>query len=128
MNIIQNPTVQIGLVIYVGLMIASAVVQSLPTPAEIPGVWYKAFYNFLSILVTDFKSFAAKYPVVPQFSEVTTKTIKTPEGSSSSTIAETSSSSSTGAGDISNKDILVAGYIPSTHGVNATNYTDGKGI
>ena len=44
-------------VFYVVYMIASALVQALPAPNGNP--WYNTLYKFLSILISDFKSYAA---------------------------------------------------------------------
>jgi len=55
---IFNPDPKSLMEMYFALMIYSALIQSLPTPAELGGnVWYRAFYNFFSVLGTDFKSF-----------------------------------------------------------------------
>ena len=57
MNILTNPTTQVLTEAYIAFQLFSALVQSLPQPAEVGGIWYKSFYNFLSILAADFKSF-----------------------------------------------------------------------
>lgn len=54
-------TAQTALLAYVAYQLISAAVQSLPAPAEYGGIWYKAFYNFASLLVGDFKSYISKY-------------------------------------------------------------------
>ena len=62
-NFLQSATTEHVLAAYVAFQLYSAVVSSLPTPDEIKGVWYKALYNFLTILAADFKSLATKLPV-----------------------------------------------------------------
>lgn len=59
MNFLTNPMFQGAAGMYIAQQLFSAIVQSLPNPSEYGGIWYKAFYNFLSILAVDFKSFAA---------------------------------------------------------------------
>ena len=63
MNFFSTDGTQHLIVAYLGYQILSALVQSLPTPGEIKGVWYKAFYNFSTVIVGDFKSFVPKLPV-----------------------------------------------------------------
>ena len=58
-----SPTTQDVILTYLALQLYSALVQSLPTPQEYGGIWYRSVYNFLSILGNDFKSFiASKIP------------------------------------------------------------------
>ena len=47
---------------YVINMVASALVQSLPTPTTASSVWYVFIYKFLSLLIADFKSLTSKLP------------------------------------------------------------------
>lgn len=65
MNILTNPTTEVIVEVYIAYQVFSAVVQSLPQPAEIGGIWYKSIYNFLSILAADFKSFTKSLPAPP---------------------------------------------------------------
>jgi len=62
-NFLASPTAEHMLMMYIILLVASALVQSLPSPVEYGGVWYKALYNFLSAIVLDFKSFIKNPPV-----------------------------------------------------------------
>jgi len=68
---IQNSPVTLTLTeAYIAFQVVSALVQSLPAPSENPtktgGILYKIFYNFVSILVADFKSFMQSKTGVPQ--------------------------------------------------------------
>ena len=65
MNILTNPTTEVIVEVYIAYQVFSALVQSLPQPAEIGGIWYKSIYNFLSILAADFKSFTKSLPAPP---------------------------------------------------------------
>ena len=71
LGFLQSPTTETIILVYVAFQLYSAAVQSLPSPTEFGGVWYKAFYNFLSIIGADFKSFVTKNP---SFSALTTST------------------------------------------------------
>ena len=62
MNFLTNPTTQTVLEVYIAFYIFSALVQSLPDPSAVGGIWYKAFYNFLTIIASDFKSFIKTIP------------------------------------------------------------------
>lgn len=77
LGFLQSPTAETILLVYVAYQLFSALIQSLPTPAEFGGVWYKAFYNFLSILIGDFKSFISKNPA---FAAVSSSTTSGPSG------------------------------------------------
>jgi hypothetical protein len=59
----SNLPVKTILEVYIALQISTALVQSLPTPTEVGGIWYRSIYNFLCIIVADFKSFTAKLPL-----------------------------------------------------------------
>ena len=72
-SFLTSPTTETVVIVYVALQLYSALIQSLPTPQEFGGIWYKSLYNFLSILGADFKSFAAKYPTLSTTSSTTTK-------------------------------------------------------
>lgn len=72
LGFLHSPTTETVILVYVALQVYSALVQSLPSPTEYGGVWYKAFYNFLSILGADFKSFVSKY----QSTSTTTATLQ----------------------------------------------------
>jgi hypothetical protein len=61
LGFLQSPTTETVILVYVAFQVYSALVQSLPTPQEFGGIWYKALYNFLSIIGADFKSFVSKY-------------------------------------------------------------------
>lgn len=61
LGFLQSPTTETVVLVYVAYQLLSAAVQSLPTPAEFGGVWYKVFYNFASIIIGDFKSYISKY-------------------------------------------------------------------
>jgi hypothetical protein len=63
-NLFSGLTPKTVLEVYVGMQLYSALIQSLPTPEETGGIWYRAVYNFLSILGNDFKSFSK---AIPQF-------------------------------------------------------------
>jgi hypothetical protein len=52
-----------AMMLYIANMLASAFVQSLPEPTAESNVLYKVMYKFLSLVVTDFKSFGAAVPV-----------------------------------------------------------------
>jgi hypothetical protein len=52
-----------AMMLYIANMLASAFVQSLPEPTAQSNVMYKVMYKFLSLVVTDFKSFGAAVPV-----------------------------------------------------------------
>jgi hypothetical protein len=52
-----------AMMLYIANMLASAFVQSLPEPTVGSNVLYKVMYKFLSLVVTDFKSFGAAVPV-----------------------------------------------------------------
>ena len=56
-SLLQNPTTETVFIVYIINQVFSAMVQSLPNPKEFGGIWYKSFYNFLTILAADFKSF-----------------------------------------------------------------------
>jgi hypothetical protein len=47
---------------YVVNMVASALIQSLPTPTTASSGWYVFVYKFLSLLIADFKSLTSKLP------------------------------------------------------------------
>lgn len=71
LGFLQSPTAETILLVYVAFYIISAAVQSIPNPSVFGGVWYAALYNFLTILIADFKSFASKSPT---FSALSTST------------------------------------------------------
>ena len=50
------------LVLWIANQILSAAVQSLDAPDTTSGKFYRFFYKFSSLLISDFKSFAAKIP------------------------------------------------------------------
>jgi hypothetical protein len=53
--------------IYIVFLLLSALVQSLPPLTENSNVVYATFYRFMSIVIADFKSFAAKkLPAQPE--------------------------------------------------------------
>lgn len=60
LGFLQSPTAETIVLVYVAFYIISAAVQSIPNPSVFGGVWYAALYNFLTILIADFKSFASK--------------------------------------------------------------------
>jgi hypothetical protein len=62
LSFLTSPTFTTGVEVYLALMLYSAFVQNLPNPSTYGGVWYKAIYGFLSVLASDFKSFAASLP------------------------------------------------------------------
>jgi hypothetical protein len=86
-SILTNPTTLVMAEMYIAFQIASAFVQSLPTPAEWPqgGIWYKAFSNFLNILIADFKSFLASKGTTTATVTQSTTTESTPSGNSTKT-------------------------------------------
>ena len=65
MNLPQLSPTESAVAMYIGLQVYNAIVQSLPSPESLPnpnstgGIWYRSFYNFLSIIGNDFKSFYA---------------------------------------------------------------------
>ena len=61
-SFLSNPSTTTVLEVVVVYIIFSAAVQSLPHPSSYGGVWYKAVYSFLTILSSDFKSFASTLP------------------------------------------------------------------
>jgi hypothetical protein len=61
-SFLTSPTFTTGVEVYLALMLYSALVQNLPNPSTYGGVWYKAIYGFLSVLASDFKSFATSLP------------------------------------------------------------------
>jgi hypothetical protein len=65
MSFLSSPTTLTLAEGYIAFQLFSAVVQSLPQPTEVGGIWYKSFYNFLSILVADFKSFLSSKGALP---------------------------------------------------------------
>jgi hypothetical protein len=54
-----------AMMLYIANMLASAFVQSLLEPTAESSGLYKVLYKFLSLVVTDFKSFSAAVPVPP---------------------------------------------------------------
>ena len=88
LSFLSNPTTQTVLEVYIVFMIASAFVQSLPDPSNFSGfggLIYKSFFNFCSVLITDFKSF-----------------VKTPAGTtttSSATLTTNSNTTTEGKGE-----------------------------
>ena len=65
MNFPHLTPVESATAMYIGMQIYNALVQSLPNPDSLPnpnstgGIVYRTFYNFLSIIGNDFKSFYA---------------------------------------------------------------------
>ena len=57
--------VQWLLAFYIVNQIASALIQSLPTPTATSRGLYVFIYKFLSLLIADFKSFTQKLPEPP---------------------------------------------------------------
>lgn len=63
MNFPQLTPGESAVAMYIALQVYNAIVQSLPNPDSLPnpnstgGIWYRAVYNFLSIIGNDFKSF-----------------------------------------------------------------------
>ena len=65
MNFLDSgATTQHVMAAYIAFQLYSAIVQSLPTPEDFPqgGIWYKALYNFLTVLAADFKAISTKIP------------------------------------------------------------------
>ena len=50
------------LVLWIANQVLSAVVQSMEAPDANIGKFYKFFYKFMSLIISDFKSFAAPIP------------------------------------------------------------------
>lgn len=50
------------LIVHVLEGVYSAAIQSLPSPDIYGGIWYRAFYNFLTVIAADFKSFNSTLP------------------------------------------------------------------
>lgn len=101
MSFLTNPTLEEGVELYVAYQVVSALVQSLPTPAEITSVWYKAFYNFCTIVVGDFKSFVK----VPTFAKTTSSSAVTtvlPSGSIETVNTDVTATSTSGTNTKSN--------------------------
>jgi hypothetical protein len=86
LSFLTNPTTQTVLEVYIAFMIASAFVQSLPDPSNFTGfggIMYRSFYNFCSVIVTDFKSFVKTPPAgVTTTNTATLTTNKSTEGGS----------------------------------------------
>lgn len=84
MNFLSNATTQHVMAAYIAFQLYSAIIQSLPAPDTYPqgGIWYKAFYNFLSVLAADFKSIQTK---LPGFTESSTVLTQSPAGASVTT-------------------------------------------
>lgn len=69
----NTATTQTVLEAYIAFQLYSALVQSLPPPSTYGGVWYRAVYNFLTILAADFKSYISSK--VPSSSQSTSETL-----------------------------------------------------
>lgn len=54
--LLNNPG-ELAMAEYLTYQFVSAAVQSLPHPDTFGGIWYRAFYNFCSILIADYKSY-----------------------------------------------------------------------
>jgi len=63
------------LIFYITYLVLSAFVQALPAPNG--NQWYNFLYKFLSLLIGDFKSFAAQIPQPVLTQAVSTGAIET---------------------------------------------------
>ena len=61
----MNFTAQMLLMFYVVNQVSSALIQALPSPNTASNGLYIFIYKFLSLLIADFKSFAAQLPPPP---------------------------------------------------------------
>jgi hypothetical protein len=64
-----NIPMQWLLIFFVANQVLSALIQSLPVPVTTSSGFYVFIYKFLSLLISDFKSFTASFPtptVVPK--------------------------------------------------------------
>ena len=96
LSFLTTPTAQTVETTWICMLVASAFVQSLPTPAEIPGVWYKALYNFLNVIVQDLKSFVK----TPTFATTTSRCAVTtvlPSGSIETVNTDATATSTSGS-------------------------------
>lgn len=84
LSFLTSPTASTIMAVYIVLAIFSAAVQNLPSPSSYGGVWYKAVYGFLSVLASDFKSFAASLPPTSEASGVKSPTETTSISTTSS--------------------------------------------
>lgn len=78
LTFLENSTARDIAEMYIVFQVYSALIQSLPSPTDWPkgGIWYKAIYNFLSILAADFKSFIANKAA--QAGKIPSTTIQSP--------------------------------------------------
>ena len=64
-SLLTNPTTEVIMEVWIGNALLSALVQSLPQPGkgegQVNGIIYNSIYNFLTILILDFKSFTQTF-------------------------------------------------------------------